>query len=60
MDKRTESCHPDRSAREIEAWLEQQRRRVQEIVARREELAATEARRRAEWEAVRRRWENLE
>ncbi|KQR18734.1 hypothetical protein [Deinococcus sp. Leaf326] len=57
MDRQNDPCYADRSARQIEAWLERQRRRVQEIVARREELAATEAQQRAEGEEVQRRWE---
>ncbi|KQR18885.1 hypothetical protein [Deinococcus sp. Leaf326] len=48
------------SAREVDEWLAHQRRLVQEIVTRRQELAAVDAQRKAEWEEIQRQWNKRE
>lgn len=46
------------SLQDVEEWLTHQRRRINEIVIRQRELAATEAQLRAEWEVLHRQWED--
>lgn len=46
------------SLQAVEEWLAHQRRRINEIMIRQRELAATQAQHRAEWEAVQHRWED--
>lgn len=48
------------SVQEVDEWLAHQRRLVHEIVTRRQELAAVDAQRQAEWEEIQRQWNNRE